>query len=165
MEGLRILLASDDELRAENAITESIIQTPMFLTMDEFQDSVFKRELQSPTELAVYEALLGACLEQRQLLSLTREEEEEVRVAKANRTKVGGGKENEEKAPRLLTLTFRVEKLRLLDEAIARFRKLTGMEKQLLLPSPASSGSSSSGSSSSSSSSTVAAGAVVSKEA
>lgn len=146
LEGLRILLASDDELRAENAITESIIQTPMFLTMDEFQDSVFKRELQSPTELVVYEALLGACLEQRQLLSLTREEEEEVRVAKANRTKVGGGKENEEKAPRLLTLVFRVEKLRLLDEAIARFRKLTGMEKQLLLPSPSSSSNSSSSS-------------------
>lgn len=159
LEGLRILLASDDELRAENAITESIIQTPMFLTMDEFQDSVFKRELQSPTELAVYEALLGACLEQRQLLTLTREEEEELRVAKANRTKVGGGKENEEKAPRLLTLTFRVEKLRLLDEAIARFRKLTGMEKQLLLPSPASS------SSSGSSSAPAAAAAAVSKEA
>lgn len=134
LEGLRILLASDDELRAENAITESIIQTPMFLTLDEFQDSVFKKELQSPTELAVYEALLQACLEQRQLLSLTREETEEVRLAKANRSKVGGAKENEEKAPRLLTLTFRQEKLRLLDEAIARFRKLTGNERQLLLP-------------------------------
>ncbi len=43
LEGLRILLASDEELRAENAITESIIQTPMFLTLDDFQDSVFAK--------------------------------------------------------------------------------------------------------------------------
>lgn len=43
LEGLRVLLASDEELRAENAITESIIQTPMFLTMDEFEDSVFAK--------------------------------------------------------------------------------------------------------------------------
>ena len=43
LEGLRILLASDDELRAENAITESIIQTPMFMTLDEFEDSVFSK--------------------------------------------------------------------------------------------------------------------------
>lgn len=43
LEGLRVLLASDAELRAENDITEAIIQTPMFLTLDEFQDSVFAR--------------------------------------------------------------------------------------------------------------------------
>lgn len=134
LEGLRILLASDDELRAENAITESIIQTPMFLTLDEFQDSVFSKELQSPTELAVYEAMLEATLEQRQRLSLTQEEEEELGKAAASRERLGAETEIAERAPRLLTLAFRVEKLRLLDEAIARFRKLTGAEKQLLLP-------------------------------
>ena len=125
LEGLRILLASDDELRAENAITESIIQTPMFLTMDEFQDSVFSKELQSPTELAVYEALLQACEEAKSVAVLTASEEEEMKKAQGNRG-AGGVKENEEKAPRLLTLAFRREKVRVLEEAIVRFRRLTG---------------------------------------
>lgn len=43
LEGLRLLLCTDAELRAENAIVESIIQTPMFMTNDDFEDSVFKK--------------------------------------------------------------------------------------------------------------------------
>lgn len=43
LEGLRLLLSTDDELRAENDIVESIIQTPMFMTNDDFEDSVFKK--------------------------------------------------------------------------------------------------------------------------
>ncbi len=82
----------------------------------------------------MYEALLDACLEARQRLSLTNEEKEELLKATTNRTRAGGAKENQEKAPRLLLLAFRVEKSRVLDEAIARFRRLTGQEAQLLLP-------------------------------
>lgn len=163
LEGLRVLLASDDELRAENAITESIIQTPMFLTLDEFQDSVFarvrgdlcevyifvcmyvwsptttnhhkqnnvKQELESPTELAVYEALLEACTEQRARVALTPDEEGELRAAAARDGQGVGFSPSSGAAAgsaqaRLLTLAFRKEKVRVLDEATERFGRLTG---------------------------------------
>lgn len=171
LEGLRVLLASDEELRAENAITESIIQTPMFLTMDEFEDSVFakvrvtvvrdlnstklwtrpypftdsiclidsssppstnkQQELESPTELAVYEALLEACQEQRARVALTDADEEELRAAASASASSGAfspslGAAAGSTQARLLTLAFRKEKLRVLDEAIARFARLTG---------------------------------------
>ncbi len=48
LEGLRILLASDDELRAENAITESIIQTPMFMTLTSSSPRCFRTPWSRP---------------------------------------------------------------------------------------------------------------------
>jgi hypothetical protein len=43
LEGLRILLAREEEVVEETEITERIIQSPMALTYDEFQESVFTK--------------------------------------------------------------------------------------------------------------------------
>ena len=89
-----------------------------------------KQELESPTELAVYEALLEACAEQRAVVGLTPEEEEELRGAANNKQAAAyspsSGAAAGSAQARLLTLAFRREKARVLDEAIARFARLTG---------------------------------------
>lgn len=48
------------------------------------------QELKSPTELAVYEALLDACVEQRDVIALSDGEKEELRLAASSRRYVRG---------------------------------------------------------------------------
>jgi len=92
-----------------------------------------QKELESPTELAVYEALLEACQEQRAVVALSDAEVEELAAAAAtsSRGDKGGASPSSGAAAgsaeaRLLTLAFRREKTRVLDEAIERFGRLTG---------------------------------------
>lgn len=79
----------------------------------------------------MYEALLEACTEQRGVVGLSPAEEEELRAAAtsaANKqaSSPSSGAAAGSAQARLLTLAFRREKARLLDEAIARFARLTG---------------------------------------